>query len=220
VDGTTGVLGALLAPALVVAVSPFSIVVAALVLLHTDRPRANGVAFLVGRLLALAVVTAVFDQAPRLLGGFNRPIPPWLLAALGALLLAVGMWLWVKRDRFPTDPRWLARLSNLRPVGAAVIGGFLVLSNPKMLAASAAAGLVVGTSALAPIGAGLAVAYYCVVASSTVAAPVLLYLVVGARYDEQLTRLKDWIDRHNAGIGAGVMMLVGLALLAVAARGL
>lgn len=219
-DGTTGVFGALLAPALVVAVSPFSIVVAALVLLHTNRPRSNGVAFLVGRLLALAVVTVVFDQAPRLLGGFNRPIPPWLLATLGAVLFAAGVWLWVKRDRFPTDPRWLARLSDLGPVGAAVIGGLLVLSNPKMLAASAAAGLVVGTSTLTPIGAGLAVAYYCLAASSTVAAPVLLYLVVGARYDAQLTRLKDWIDRHNAGIGAVVMIVVGVALLALALRGL
>lgn len=219
-DGSPGVLGALLAPALVVAVSPFSIVVAALVLLHTDRPRSNGVAFLVGRLLALAIVTLVFDQAPRLLGGTDRSVSPWWLAIVGAILLVSGIWLWIRRDRFPTDPRWLARLSNLSPVGAGVIGSVLVVSNPKMVAASAAAGLVVGTSASAPTGAGLAVAYYCAVASSTVAAPVLLYLVAGARYDEQLTRLKDWIDRHNAGIGAVVMIVVGIALLGVALRGL
>lgn len=134
VDGLPGVLAALLAPALVVAISPFSIVVAALVLLHTNRPRANGVSFLIGRLLALAVVTLVFDQAPRMLGGLNRPIR--------------------------------------------------------------------------------------VVASSTVAAPVLVYLVVGARYDAQLNRLKDWIDRHNAAIGAVVMILIGIALLGLALRSL
>lgn len=219
-NGSAGVLAALLAPAVVVAVSPFSIIVAALVLLHTDRPRTNGVAFLVGRLLALAIVTTVFDQAPRMLGGLGRPMPPWLLAVVCAVLLAAGGWLWIRRDRFPTDPRWLARLSALSPVGSGVIGAFLVLSNPKMLAASAAAGLVVGTSDLAPVGAGLAVAYYCVVASSTVAAPVLAYLVVGARYDAQLTRLKDWIDRHNAAIGAVVMIVIGAVLLGFALRGL
>lgn len=213
-------LAALLAPAVVVAVSPFSIIVAAIVLLHTNRPRINGVAFLVGRLLALAVVTAVFDRAPRVLSGLNRPLPPWLLAAVGVVLLASGGWLWLTRDRFPTDPRWLARLSGLSPVGAGAIGAFLVLSNPKMLAASAAAGLIIGTSGLAPAGAAVAVTYYCVVASSSVAAPVLAYLVVGARYDHQLNRLKDWIDRHNAAIGAVVMIVIGIALLGFALRGL
>lgn len=211
-------LAALLAPALVVAISPFSIVVAVIVLLHTNRPRINGTAFLAGRVLALAAVTAVFDQAPRIMSGLNRPIPPWLLTVVGVVLLAAGAWLWIKRDRFATDPRWLARLNELSPIGAGAIGGFLVLSNPKMLAASAAAGLVIGTSTLHPAGVGLAVTYYAVVASSTVALPVLAYLVVGARYDVQLTRLKDWIDRRNAAIGAVVMVLVGVALLAMAVR--
>lgn len=211
--------GALVAPALVVAVSPFSIVVAALVLLHTNRPRANGVAFLVGRMIALALVTAVFDQAPRFLGGLNRPIPSWLLATVGGVLLGAGVWLWIRRERYPTDPRWLARLSELSPVGAGALGALLVVSNPKMLAASAAAGLLVGTSALPPVGASAAVGCYSVLASSTVAAPVLAYLVVGARYDAQLTRMKDWIDRRNAAIGAVVMVIVGVALLAATARG-
>jgi hypothetical protein len=43
-------LSQLLAPAMVVAISPFSIIVAIFVVLHTDRALANGFAFLVGRL--------------------------------------------------------------------------------------------------------------------------------------------------------------------------
>lgn len=219
-DDVGSALSALLAPAVVVALSPFSIIVAAVVLLHTNRPRTNGITFLAGRVVALAAVTAAFDQAPRFLGGLDRPIPPWLLAGVGAVLLASGGWLWIRRDRFPTEPPWLTRLNDLTPAGSAAIGAVLVVSNPKMLAASAAAGLVVGTSSLGPAGAGLAVVYYSAVASSTVAAPVLAYVIAGARYDDRLTRLKEWIQRHNAAIGAVVMIVVGLALLVAALRGI
>jgi hypothetical protein len=68
------VLSQLLAPAMVVAISPFSIIVAIVLVLHTDRARANGWAFLAGRLLALAAVTVAFMQAPRLIGNLNRPV--------------------------------------------------------------------------------------------------------------------------------------------------
>ena len=90
------VLSQLLAPAMVVAISPFSIIVAVFLVLHTDRARANGLAFLVGRLLALAAVTAAFLQAPRMISGLNRPISPWVLIALGGILFVIGVWVWLR----------------------------------------------------------------------------------------------------------------------------
>ena len=56
--GWMSVLSELLAPAMVVAISPFSIIAVVILILHTDAPRPNGVAFLAGRLIALAAVTA------------------------------------------------------------------------------------------------------------------------------------------------------------------
>ena len=206
-------LSALIAPAMVVAISPFSIVAAVVLLLHTDRPRPNGIAFPIGRLAGLAAVTAAFIQAPRLLGGLNRPIQPALLVAIGALLLIGGAWIWIRRESFIQEPRWLQRLNRITPVGAGAIGAFLVLSNPKMLAANAAAGLVIGAAGLGAAGAGLAVAYYSAVASSTVAVPVLAYAVVGGRVDGQLTRVKEWIQRRHAAISAVVLVVVGAAVM-------
>ena len=56
--GWGSLLGQLLAPAMVVAMSPLSIIAAVVLVLHTDRPGRNGVAFLTGRLIGLAANAA------------------------------------------------------------------------------------------------------------------------------------------------------------------
>ena len=207
------VLSQLLAPAMVVAISPFSIIVAIFVVLHTDRPRANGVALLAGRVLALTAVTAAFLQAPRLIGGLNRPVSPRVLIALGGILVVIGVWVWVRRDRMTDEPRWLTRFSRLTPVGAAAIGVFLVLGNPKMLAATAAAGLLIGIGGVSVAGASGAIVYYSAVASSTVAVPVVAYMAVGAGADDQLTRFKQWLHRRSGLVSAVILVAVGITLL-------
>jgi hypothetical protein len=207
------VLSQLLAPAMVVAISPFSIIIAIFVVLHTDRPLANGVALLVGRVLALAAVTALFLQLPRLIGGLNRPVSPRVLLVLGGILVAIGIWVWFRRDRMTEEPPWLAKFSRLTPVGAAGVGMFLVLGNPKMLAATAAAGLLIGTAGIGVAAASGATVYYSVVASSTVAVPVLAYMAVGARADDQLNRFKEWLHRRSGLVTAVILLAVGITLL-------
>ena len=211
--GWGSVLGQLLAPAMGVAISPFSIIVAIFLVLHTDRARANGLAFLAGRLLALAAVTAAFLQAPRLISSLNRPISPLVLIALGGILFVFGVGVWFGRDRMTEEPPWLTKFSRLTPVGAAAIGTLLVLTNPKMLAATAAAGLVIGTAGVSVATASGAVVYYSAVASSTVAVPVLAYMAVGARADDKLTRLKEWLHRRSGLVSAVILMAVGITLL-------
>lgn len=208
------VLSQLLAPAMVVAISPFSIIIAIFVVLHTDRPLANGVALLVGRVLALAAVTALFLQVPRLIGGLNRPVSPRVLLVLGSILVAIGMWVWFRRDQMTEEPPWLAKFSRLTPVGAAGVGMFLVFGNPKMLAATAAAGLLIGTAGIGAAASGATV-YYSVVASSTVAVPVLAYMAVGARADDQLNRFKEWLHRRSGLVTAVILLAVGITVLAM-----
>jgi hypothetical protein len=208
----------LLAPAVVVAVSPFSIIVAIFLVLHTERAQANGWAFLVGRVIALVVVTAAFMQAPRLIAALNRPVSPRGLIAVGGILVAIGVWVWLRRDRMTEEPAWLVRFTRLTPVGAGVTGMAFVVTNPKMLAATAAAGLLIGAASAGAAGAGGAVMYYAVVASSTVAVPVLVYMAVGARADDQLTRFKHWLHRHNGHVTAVILLAVGIALLLMGIR--
>jgi hypothetical protein len=83
------VLTELIPLALVVALSPLSIIPAVLVL-HTPRPRPTGLAFLAGWLLGLAALTAIFLEVSNLLGGLGDKPPPWaswLRIVVGALLI-------------------------------------------------------------------------------------------------------------------------------------
>lgn len=206
-------LSQLLAPAMVVAISPFSIIIAIFLVLHTDRPRANSWAFLVGRLLALAVITTLFLQVPRLISSLNRPVSPRVLLVLGGILIVVGVGVWFKRDQMTEEPPWLTKFSRITPVWAAMLGALLVLTNPKMLAATAAAGLLIGTAGVSVGEASAGVVYYAAVASSTVAVPVLAYMAVGARADDHLNRFKEWLHRRSGLVTAVILVAVGIALL-------
>jgi len=79
--------------------------------------------------------------------------------------------------------------------------------------ATAAAGLVVGAAGLGAPGASLAVAYYTVIAGSTVLLPILAYAIAGERVDDQLKRMKQWMERQHAVLMAGFLAVVGLLLV-------
>jgi threonine/homoserine/homoserine lactone efflux protein len=209
-------LGQLIPLALVVALSPLTIIPAIVLVLRSERARATGLAFLSGWLLGLAATTAVFVQLPRLLEGLNRPAPTWaawVRIAVGVALVALGVWRWVTRHQVTKQPAWLSRLSRMRPAGAAAIGLGLILVNPKLLVMNAAAGLVIGTAGVGVSGAWLAVAYYTVLAGSTVLVPILAYAVAGQRVDHQLERVKRWMERQHAVLMAGFLAVVGLLLV-------
>jgi threonine/homoserine/homoserine lactone efflux protein len=210
------VLGELIPLALVVAMSPLTIIPAIVLVLQSDRARPTGLAFMSGWLVGLAATTAVFMQLPRLLDGLNRPAPTWaawVRIAAGVALVAFGVWRWLSRHRVTKQPAWLNRLSRMTPVGAGAIGVGLILVNPKVLVMNAAAGLVIGTASLGVPGAWLGVAYYTVIAGSSVLAPILAYAVAGERVDPQLERLKKWMERQHAVLMAGFLAVVGLLLV-------
>jgi len=70
--------------ALVVAISPLSIIPAVLVL-HTPRPKPTSLAYLAGWIFGLAALTAIFVEVSSLLGGLNKAPPwaPWVRIVIG-----------------------------------------------------------------------------------------------------------------------------------------
>ncbi len=103
--------------ALVIALSPLSIVPAVLIL-QTPRPRASSLAFLGGWLLALAALTALFVSLSGLLGGLHKSPPAWaswLRIVVGAALIVFGVVRWLTRHRHTDAPRWMRSLTNLTP---------------------------------------------------------------------------------------------------------
>jgi threonine/homoserine/homoserine lactone efflux protein len=221
--GWAAVLGQLIPLALVVAMSPLTIIPAIALVLQSDRARPAGLAFMSGWLIGLAATTAVFVQVPRLLDGLNRPAPTWaawVRIVVGIALIALGVWRWLTRHRVTRQPAWLNRLGRLTPAGAGAIAVGLILVNPKVLVMNAAAGLVIGTASLGVVGAWVAVAYYTVIAGSSVLVPILAYAVAGRRVDHQLERLKRWMERQHAVLMAGFLGVIGLLLVYTGIRAL
>ncbi len=210
------VLGQLIPLALVVAMSPLTIIPAIVLVLQSDRARPTGLAFMFGWLVGLAATTAVFVQLPRLLDGLNRPAPTWaawVRIAVGIALVALGGWRWLTRHQATKQPAWLNGLSKMTPIGAGAIAVALILVNPKVLVMNAAAGLVIGTASLGAPGTWVAVVCYTVIAGSSVLVPILAYAVAGERVDHQLERLKQWMERQHAVLMAGFLTAVGLLLV-------
>jgi sulfite exporter TauE/SafE len=216
------VLTELIPLALVVALSPLSIIPAVLVL-HTPRPRPTGLAFLAGWLLGLAALTAIFVEVSSLLGGLGGKPPgwaSWLRVVIGAALIVFGIYRWLTRKRSAHMPGWMQSVGKFTPVRAFAAATALTVANPKVLFICAAAGLAIGTAGLGSAHAWTAVVWYVAVAGSSVAIPILAYAVSGDRLDEPLQRLKDWMERQHATLVAAILVVIGLLVLYKGIHGL
>ena len=205
----------LLPLALVITVSPLSIIPGVLVL-HAPHPRESSLAYLSGWLLGLAGLTALFIGVSNMLGGLKHSPPAWaswLRISVGAALIVFGVIRWLTRRGHDHIPAWMRTMTTVTPARAAVTGAALTVVNPKVLFICAAAGLAIGTDALGVAGTVLSAALFVAVAGSSVALPVLAYAGAGERLDAPLERLKNWMEKHNASLVAAILVVIGLVVL-------
>lgn len=208
--------------ALVVALSPLSIIPAVLVL-HTARPRPTGLAFLIGWVVGLAALIAVFIGISGLLGGMGGKPPSWatwLRIVVGAALIAFGVFRWLTRNSRPHQMPGTRHITEAGPGKALLVGALLTVVNPKVLFICAAAGLAIGTAGLDGTGTWAAAIFYVVIAASTVAIPILAYAVSGDRLDPTLVKVKAWMEAHNAALVAVILIVIGLLVLYKGIHGL
>jgi threonine/homoserine/homoserine lactone efflux protein len=215
------VLTELIPLALVVALSPLSIIPAVLVL-HSSRPRPTGLAFLFGWLVGLAVLTGIFVLVSGLMGTLDKTPSwaSWMRVVVGVLLVVFGVYRFLTRKRSAHTPGWMQSLSKLTPIRAGLAGLALTVVNPKVLFICAAAGLAIGSAGLGTAHAWIAEAWYVAVAGSTVAIPILAYAVSGDRLDPALERLKEWMERQHAVLLAAILIVIGLLVLYKGIHGL
>jgi len=215
------VLTELIPLALVVALSPLSIIPAVLVL-HTPRPRPTGLAFLAGWLIGLAALTVIFVELSTLVANPNKPPgwASWVRVVVGVALIVFGIYRWLMRKRAAHTPGWMQSLGKLTPWRAGVAAVALTVANPKVLFMCIAAGLAIGTAGVGSAHVWIGVLWYVAVAGSTVAIPILAYTVSGDRLDEPLQRLKVWMEQQHATLVAVILIVIGLLVLYKGIHGL
>jgi threonine/homoserine/homoserine lactone efflux protein len=208
------VLTELIPLALVITLSPLSVIPAVLIL-QTPRPRPTGLTFLTGWLLALTVLTALFVGLSDLIGDLGKPTATasWLRIVIGTALIAGGVYRWAGRKRATHEPAWMRRLATTTPARGMLTAGLLALANPKVLFMCAAAGLAIGTDQLRPSHTWIALLWFVAVAGSSVAIPVLAYVAAGDRLAPAVARFGEWMHRQHAVLVTVMLVVIGILVL-------
>ena len=165
-----------------------SIPLVAVTLALLTRPHKTAVlAFLLGW---MAGITLVGSLVLLLADGSSRDAqatPGWLAwarIAIGGLLLALAARQWRSRPRngaVAPQPTWMDMLDTLSVPKAGGLGLALTTVNPKNLLLVVAGALSILAASPGPLGQWIALIVFTAIASLGVAAPAVLYLVLGDR---------------------------------------
>lgn len=217
--------GSILPAAAAVALSPIPIV-AIVVVLGTSRARVNGVAFALGWVVGLTVVSAAVVG---LLGGSDDADSATATGAgamqlvLGALLLVLAARKWRSRPRAgdePELPKWMDSVDHMSTLRALVLGVALSAVNPKNLALTASASASIAQAGLGTTDTVVAIAVFVVIGSVTVAGAVLAALLAPRRTAAPLAAIKSFMSANNAVIMMVILLVFGAKLLGEGIAGL
>jgi threonine/homoserine/homoserine lactone efflux protein len=217
-EGASAVLGF----AVGVAISPVPII-AVILMLFSQRARVNGPAFLLGWVLAIAVVSgaayAVANQGDAATSETTVDTIAWGKVVFGVLFLLLAARNWRMRPAPGTDPdtpKWMAGIDDLTAGKAFGLGLLLAGVNPKNLMLSLAAGAALAQLGLTSSDTAWALVLFVVVSSLTIALPVAYYLIGGAAAKHRLDELKQWLILHNNAVMCVLFLVFGVDLIAKA----
>ena len=213
------VIGDLLPLAVGIAISPIPIIAVILMLL-SRKATATGTGFLLGWVAGIVSVTvvvlALVGQAGDTTGGQPSTLSSVLKLVLGALLILMAGRQWQGRPKEGESgrmPKWMDAIESFS-LGRALVLGFLLSGiNPKNLLLCLAAGTTIGAAHLPAGEAVVAMVVFTVLASSTVAVPVLGHLAARDRMAAPLERLRAWLTQNNAAVMAVLLLVLGTVLL-------
>jgi threonine/homoserine/homoserine lactone efflux protein len=206
--------GEALVAALGIAVSPFAII-PAILLLFSARPGSTSGAFGAGWFAGIAVVTLVAVLLGDLIT-LPDAAPRWATytrIGLGALLVLVGLSKFVRRGGEAKQPAWLTTLETATPRSAARFGLIGSAANPKVALLAVAGGFALGADLHGLLQEVAAVVGFALVAASTALLPALAFAVRGERVLGPLGVAKDWLVSRIDVVMSVILVVIGLVLL-------
>jgi Sap, sulfolipid-1-addressing protein len=203
-----------------VAISPVPII-AVILMLFSRRARVNGPSFLAGWVLALAVIVAavslISSASDASTNNTASDSISWLKIALGVIFLLLAGRHWRGRPApgaEPAMPKWMAGIDALTPAKSLGLGVLLAGVNPKNLLLSVGAAAGLAQLGLSTTDVVVSLVVFIVVASLTIAGPVVYYLLGGAHAKARLDELKAWLGEHNAAVMTVLFVVFGVDLIA------
>ena len=205
--------------ALGVALSPLPIV-AVILMLFSKKARSTSLGFLIGWILGVVIVSTVViflaDPAKQATGGEESPLSAIVHLILGLLLLVAAYRNWKKRPKSGEEvpmPKWMSSIDSMTAGKALGLGALLSGVNPKNLALIISAGVTVVAAGLSSSETVVVLIVFIVIACTSVAAPVIVYLVMGEKATPTLMGWKTWLIHNNATVMMVILLLFGVKLL-------
>ena len=203
-----------------VAISPIPII-AVILMLFSQRARVNGPAFLLGWVVSLAAVCTVVyvlsHDGNVATSTTASDSVSWGKIVLGVALVLLARRQWRKRPpegAEPEMPKWMATIDRVSPAKAFGLAVVLAAVNPKNLVLTLGAAAGLAQSGLTTSDAIVSIAVFVVIASLTIAGPVLYALVGGDKARAALDSAKGWLTVHNAAVMTVLFLVFGVDLIA------
>ena len=155
--------------------------------------------------------SVIGDILPVALGVAISPVP--VIAVILMLLLGVLQWLArPKPGEEPSLPAWMAAIDSMTVGKALGLGILLSAANPKNLTLCLAGGATIGGADLSTTGTVVVLVVFVAIASSSVVAPVLAFLLAHDRMQEPLDNMRRWLTANNAPVMSVLLLVIGAAI--------
>jgi hypothetical protein len=202
-------------------------IIAIILMLITPKARGNGLAFVAGWVLGLAVVGGAVLVIANAAGVSSSSGPSTAAYAiklgLGVLFLLLAARQWRSRPAPGTQappPKWMAALDTFGPGQSLGLGAALSGVNPKNLVLTIGAAASIAQTGL-PGGQQVGVlAVFIVLGSVTVTAPLVIYLATGTKAAGILEGWRTWLAGNNAAIMLVLFLVFGVLLVGQGIAGL
>jgi hypothetical protein len=209
-------IGDILGLAVGVAISPIPII-AVILMLFSAKARSNSVSFvlgwLIGLLLAGGVVLAIGLEASE---GGASDVSGWIKILIGVLFLFLAGKQWTGRPKADEEsqmPAWMASIDDFTAAKSFGLAFLLAAINPKNLGLTVAAAAAISARGLSGGQEVAVLVVFALIASLTVAVPVVWFLVSGSSAEKQLNVMKDWLVANNNTVMAVLFVVLGAKVL-------
>jgi len=218
-------IGQMLPFAVGIAISPIPIV-AIVLMLGTQNAKSDSLSFLVGWIVAMAlagaILLSVIGSGDPTDNGAPADWSSSLKLILGIVLLGLAVKQWRGRPGPGEDapmPKWMDAVEGFTPAKSAGLGVVVSVVNPKNLILVIGGATAIAETDVSGADQTIAWAIFILIATIGVAAPVVIYFVMGDKADDILADLKAWMARHNAAIMAVILVIIGVKLIGDAISG-
>ena len=206
----------LLPLAAVIAISPVPIL-AVIMMLLTDRARANPLAFLAGWICILIVLVtgALLSGVDSVSTTPSKTVAVvFVVVAVGLIALAIHEWRRRPRKGEPQriEP-WTKFLHTVTPPRAFALGVGLVIVAVKDLLSALQAGALIDDASFSLGQQIVAVVFFVLVSSLLIIIPIAVAAAFGERALPTLHRWRHWLERHGRLVLACLFALIALLLL-------